>query len=263
MDTGGERTLTLEQFLRDTSAQREFDSSLFVRSFLNAISTYTLGPCDPENVEDLRGTEVAVGLGMEFDEPTMGSDLNPTDVCATSSAIFTRWLVQTQRDDSAEMHHGWHHQEEWTNEARCQSRAERETLSPFRSNKTIKVEGVAWRRLSFPSTRSWAPGTWWALHTTASRSCANSFKLCCVPVPSAKTGSQVSAATPFARECDRFEVTLELFMQGLSRRAETYFALVSFSIFADRVHSLRFFAVSAPRSLALDLHLWVSLSKKP
>ena len=110
MGTDGERTLTLEQFLRDTSAQRAVDANLFLRSFLNAVSTSTLGPCVPENVGDLRGTEVAVGLGMEFDEPiSMGSDLNPTETCATSSAFFSRWQVQTQRDESAELHNGWQH----------------------------------------------------------------------------------------------------------------------------------------------------------
>ena len=83
MGTDGERTLTLE-FLRNTSAQRAVDSNLFVRSFLHAVSNSTLGPC-------VLGTEVAVGLGVEIDEPiSMRSDMNPTDTCATSSAIFNR-----------------------------------------------------------------------------------------------------------------------------------------------------------------------------
>ena len=82
MGTDGERTLTLEQFLRNTSAQRAVDSNLFVRSFLHAVSNSTLGPC-------VLGTEVAVGLGVEIDEPiSMRSDMNPTDTCATSSAIY-------------------------------------------------------------------------------------------------------------------------------------------------------------------------------
>ena len=110
MGIDGERTLTLEQFLCDTSAQRAVDSNLFVRSFLNAVSTSTLGPCVPENVVGHRGTEVAVGLRVEIDEPiSMRTDMNPTDTCATSLVLFNCWHVQTERDESAELHNGWHH----------------------------------------------------------------------------------------------------------------------------------------------------------
>ena len=128
MGTDGERTLTLEQFLRDASAQLEVDSNLFVRSFLNAVSTSPLGPCVPENMGEHHGTEDAVGLGVET---ATRSDMNPIDSCATASATFNRWHVQTQRDESAELQNVRQHQEELTNEARCQSGEGRGKESAF------------------------------------------------------------------------------------------------------------------------------------
>ena len=47
--------------------------------------------------------------------------MNLPNSCATSSAIFNRWHVQTERDESAELQNVWQHQEELTHKARCQS----------------------------------------------------------------------------------------------------------------------------------------------
>ena len=156
------------------------------------------------------GTEVAVGLGVEIDEPILTtSDMNPTDSCATSSAIFNRWHVQTQRDELAELQKVWQHQEELTNEARCQSRGgtrQGGSLSSCGAMRLLRSKGwpgddcrhlrrvVGHREHGRPF-----PLPLPEVH-------ANPFKLCYVRVPSAKTGSHASA-TPFSRDCDRFELT--------------------------------------------------------
>ena len=84
------------------------------------------------------------------------------------------------------------------------------------SNDAARVEGVARRRLSSPSTRCWASGAWWALPTAASRDDANSLRLRRAPLPSAETGSQAGAAAPLSRECDRPELPLQLCLQRAS-----------------------------------------------
>ena len=188
--------------------EQSIQTFFFFRSFLNAVSTSTLGPCVQEIVGEDHGTEVAVGLGVEIDELILARSLQQYSIvgryrrnemnrlnCKTVGSIMksgpTRPDVSLEKD------------------------AVKGTLSHLRSNGTTTVEGVARRRLSSPSTRCGAQGT-----------------------------------------------PLQLYLQGPSRRAETYFAFVSVSIFAHRF-SVRFFAVSVPSSLALDLHLWGSLSKKP
>ena len=69
-----------------------------------------------------------------------------------------------------------------------------------------------------------------------------------------RLGRKQAQQTPFSRECDRAELTLQLCLQGASRRTRIRFELVQRLHFRPRVHSLRFSAVSAPRSSALDLH---------
>ena len=65
MRTSGGRSLFLEQFLQDTSTQREIDSILFVWSFLQAVSTCTL----ESGVSDGRRGHQVPELAVELSPP--------------------------------------------------------------------------------------------------------------------------------------------------------------------------------------------------
>ena len=78
MGTSGGRSLFLEQFVQDTSTQREIDSNLFVWSFLRTVSTSTLEPGASDGRRGHQVPELAVEFGAGFAEPSSeGGSMGP------------------------------------------------------------------------------------------------------------------------------------------------------------------------------------------
>ena len=77
---------------------------------------------------------------------------------AASTTVVNRWYAQTQRDESVVLKNARQHREEVADEAKRQNGGGEGSVipPPRRNNDVVKVEGVARRRLSSPSTRSLA-----------------------------------------------------------------------------------------------------------
>ena len=82
MRTSDWRSLFVEQFLQDRSTQREIDSTLFVWSFLHAVSTSTLERGVSDGRRGPQVPEHTVELGAGFAEPSSESgNMGPFEEC--------------------------------------------------------------------------------------------------------------------------------------------------------------------------------------
>ena len=127
-ETMGGRSLSLEQFLQDTSTQREIDSNLLVWFFCTPSPPLLWNLAFPDSRRGHQVLELTVELGAGFAEPSSeGGSMGPHEEClnrefqqhpnhsgleymsnqtsdvsgSASAAIFEPWYAWTQRDEEA------------------------------------------------------------------------------------------------------------------------------------------------------------------